>query len=415
VLHRRSFFQGRSIRGLDVADIEWYRPDGGQMDDDEWSNGLVRCIGLLLNGQIMDERDLRGRPETDDVLMVLLNAYHETIPFTLPGVPDGLAWEVELDTARIDEKSFAPTPPGESYEVQGRSIVVLCQPVKSNAPEVDAVSETLESEGIPANFLPLAEGEHTIVGNVMTIASLGSTQLGIVRDIKVYLPPSHGEGTKHYPVIYMHDGQNLFDQATAYIDEWRVDETMEALAREGIEAIVVGIPNAGRGRLDEYGPFVDPEYGGGRGDDYLTFIVHTLKPYIDSSFRTLPEREQTGMFGSSMGGLISLYAYFQYPETFGFVGAMSPSLWFARRAIFPYVEGAEPRDGRIYLDIGTAEGEDTVEDTRRMAELLQERGCGPEDCLRYVEAQGAGHSESAWSARLRDALVFLLPERGEGE
>ncbi|MFN8539426.1 MAG: glycogen debranching protein GlgX [Thermomicrobiales bacterium] len=409
VLHRRSFFQGRSIHGLDISDIEWYRPDGGQMDDEEWANGLVRCIGLLLNGQTMDERDPRGRPETDDILLLLLNAHHEPIPFTLPGAEDGPAWEPLLDTARPDDRDLPTVAPGGAYTLQGRSLAVLCQPVKRDAPEADPLSETLETDGVPATFLPLAEGEHTIVGNVMTIASLGSPQLGIVRDIRVYLPPSYAQGTARYPVLYMHDGQNLFDEATAYAGEWRVDETMEELAREGIEAIVVGIPNAGRGRLDEYSPFADQEYGGGRGEDYLAFIVHTLKPYIDASFRTLPEREQTGMLGSSLGGLISLYAFFRYPEVFGFAGMMSPAFWFADRAIFSFVEEAEPADGRLYLDIGTAEGEDTLADTRWMVELLEAKGYESGDRLRYVEDHGAGHNEAAWAARLREAITYLLP------
>jgi predicted alpha/beta superfamily hydrolase len=314
-----------------------------------------------------------------------------------------------LDTARPDGRDLSPTTPGASYELQGRSLAVLCQPVRRDAPEADPVSETLETDGVPATFLPLAEGEHTVVGNLMTIASLGSPQLGIVRDIRVYLPPSYTAGTARYPVLYMHDGQNLFDEATAYAGDWGVDETMEALAGEGFEAIVVGIPNMGPDRLDEYSPFVDGEHGGGRGEDYLAFVVHTLKPYIDASFRTLPEREQTGMLGSSLGGLISLYAFFRYPEVFGFAGAMSPAFWFADRAIFPFVEEAETDGGRLYLDIGTAEGEDTLTDTRRMAELLEAKGYQPGDQLRYVEDEGAGHNEAAWAARLRDALIYLLP------
>ncbi len=415
VLHRRSFFQGRSIHGLDVSDIEWYRPDGGQMDDEEWNNGMVRCIGLLLNGQNMDERDLRGQPMTDDVLLLLLNAYHEPIPFTLPGAEDGPAWEAMIDTAQPDDAELPGTAPGGVYELQGRSLVVLCQPVKRDAPEADPMSETLGADGTPATFLPLVEGEHTVTGNVMTIAGLGSTQLGIVRDIKVYLPPSYAEGADRYPVLYMHDGQNLFDQATAFADEWGVDETMEALANDGIEAIVVGIPNAGQGRLDEYSPFNDPEYGGGRGEDYLAFIVYTLKPYIDASFRTLPEREHTALIGSSLGGLISLYGFFRHRDTFGLAAALSPALWFAHRAIFPAIESVEvdtatsaPPLGRIYLDVGTAEGEETIAHARDMAELLRDKGYRDDENLRYVEAPDGQHNEASWGARLRDVVTYLL-------
>ena len=415
VLHRRSFFQGRSIHGLDVSDIEWYRPDGRQMSDDEWANGTVRCVGLLLNGQNMDERDLRGQPTTDDVLLLLLNADHESIAFTLPSAGGGPTWEAMIDTAQPDDAALPHTAPGEVYTLHGRSLVVLCQPIKRDAPEVHPMSDTLETDGVPATFLPLVEGAHTVVGNVMTIAGLGSAQLGIVRDIKVYLPPSYTEGAARYPVLYMHDGQNLFDQATAFADEWRVDETMEELAGEGTEAIVVGIPNAGRGRLDEYSPFSDPEYGGGRGEDYLAFIVYALKPYIDASFRTLPEREHTGLLGSSLGALISLYGFFHHRDTFGLAAALSPAFWFADRAIFPFIErvevgadGTAPALGRVYLDVGTAEGEDTVAHTRRMAELLREKGYRDGANLCYVEAPGGQHNEGSWAARLRGVVIYLL-------
>jgi predicted alpha/beta superfamily hydrolase len=164
----------------------------------------------------------------------------------------------------------------------------------------------------------------------------------------------------------------------------------------------------GPDRLDEYSPFVDAQHGGGRGEDYLSFIVGTLKPYLDESFRTLPGRDYTGTFGSSMGGLISLYAFFRYPDTFGFAGAMSPSLWFAERAIFPVIEEADYVPGRLYLDIGTGEGEEAVGDARRLRDLLHEKGYGEDALFCYVEAEGAPHSEAAWSARLAEALSFLL-------
>jgi glycogen operon protein len=132
VLHRRSFFQGRSIHGLQIADIEWYRPDGAEMSDEEWSDGLVRCLGMLLNGQIMDEWDMRGRHMRDDVLLLLLNAHHEPIPFALPGAEGGPAWELELDTALPGDgpgathaSSFRPR---EAYPLRGRSLALLRQP-----------------------------------------------------------------------------------------------------------------------------------------------------------------------------------------------------------------------------------------------------------------------------------------------
>jgi predicted alpha/beta superfamily hydrolase len=205
----------------------------------------------------------------------------------------------------------------------------------------------------------------------------------------------------------MHDGQNLFDDMTSFAGEWNVDETMEQASQRGLEAIVVGIPNLGEQRMDEYSPFVQGGLGGGRGDAYLAFVAETIKPLIDRDFRTLADRAHTGVLGSSMGGLISLYAFFSRPETFGFAGAMSPALWFAGRAIFPFVERAPLPPGRLYLDIGTHEGSSTLPDARRMHRLLRRKGCRAPHLL-YVEERGAVHSEAVWANRLPAALEFLL-------
>jgi predicted alpha/beta superfamily hydrolase len=221
----------------------------------------------------------------------------------------------------------------------------------------------------------------------------------------------------------MQDGQNLFDQALSYAGEWQVDETMEMLSREGIEAIVVGVPNAGVHRIDEYGPFKDQRLRkGGRGDWYVAFLANTVKPLIDRDFRTMPEREHTGVLGSSMGGLISLYAFFCRSEVFGFAGVMSPSLWFAQGAIFHYVQQAAARPGRIHLDIGTHEGHDTrlvagtlstytsryLASAHRMRDLLDRKGYRLDCDLQYQEEEEATHNEAAWARRLPSALRFLL-------
>ncbi len=119
------------------------------------------------------------------------------------------------------------------------------------------------------------------------------------RDLHAYLPPSYERSDRRFPGLYMHDGQNLFDATTSFAGEWGVDETMEELAVEGLEAIVIGIPH-GEDRVREYTPF------NGGGDEYLAYVVDTVKPLVDSSFRTLSDREHTGIMGSSLGALISL-------------------------------------------------------------------------------------------------------------
>jgi predicted alpha/beta superfamily hydrolase len=263
---------------------------------------------------------------------------------------------------------------------------------------------------------------HHVVGTVKVGRQILSPQLNNQRDILVYLPPSYATGEQRYPVLYMQDGQNLFDNATSFAGEWGVDETMELLSRElGLEAIVVGIPNMGQQRLNEYSPFVDPHLGGGNGRAYTTFITNTLKPLIDRDFRTLPDKVHTGIMGSSMGGLISLYAFFQQPHTFGFAGVMSPSLWFAEKGIYRHVENAAFHQGKIYLDAGTREmggsprtatqrarSRRYYASVRRMKRILVQKGYRPVHDLLHIEEQWAGHSETDWARRLPAAIQFFL-------
>ncbi|MEP0545547.1 MAG: alpha/beta hydrolase-fold protein [Rhodothermales bacterium] len=278
------------------------------------------------------------------------------------------------------------------------------------APAEGDLAPLPSAEGTWQTYPPDPEGDgHTVVGDLQVLGGLYSPQLDNHRDVITYLPPSYGTGTRRYPVIYMHDGQNLFDDATSFAEEWNVDNTMNALSQVGLEAIVVGVFNT-EGRLNEYSPFEDAEGRGGDGDRYLDFLVDTLKPRIDHDFRTRPGREHTLVAGSSMGGLISLYAFFRRPDIFGNAGVMSPSLWFAERSIFPFVEAAPHTPGKVYLDVGTLEGKETVADVRRLRELLLGKGYRRHRDLVYVEAKGAGHSEVAWSQRLHFAVDFLLRE-----
>jgi len=267
---------------------------------------------------------------------------------------------------------------------------------------------------------------HTVVGDLKVADNIYSPQLHNRRRLFVYLPPSYtAEAERRYPVIYIQDGQNLFDEALSYAGEWQVDETMEALGHAGIEAIVVGIANMETRRIDEYSPFKDARLRkGGRGDWYVAFMANTVKPLIDHDFRTMPAREHTGVLGSSMGGLISLYAFFSRADVFGFAGAMSPSLWFAQEAILSYVRQAAFKSGKLYLDTGTHEGGDTrasgrpphrytsrhLTAARRMRDLLAAKGYAEGSLLRYEEEEQAVHNEAAWARRLPAALRFLLAE-----
>jgi predicted alpha/beta superfamily hydrolase len=245
-----------------------------------------------------------------------------------------------------------------------------------------------------------------------TLEHVRSPQLGNRRDIDVYLPSSYASGVC-YPVVYLQDGQNLSDPATAFAGTWELGAAIDRLAWSGLEAILVGIHHAGRNRLSEYSPFPDARHGGGEADNYLAFVVHTLKPRIDRMFNTRRDRDSTTILGSSMGGLVSLYAYFRYPSVFGRAGAMSPSIWFGQGAILRFIEEARVPRGRIYLDVGTGEGAGALRDVRRLGRLLvrqgfRRRGSASSSALRYVEDRGARHTEGAWAGRLQGALEFLL-------
>ncbi|MCX7883415.1 MAG: alpha/beta hydrolase-fold protein, partial [Brevinematales bacterium] len=201
-----------------------------------------------------------------------------------------------------------------------------------------------------ADYRPRAP--HTVTGTLLALPQVWSPHLQNARDVLVYLPPSyHREPERRYPVLYMHDGQNLFDAHTSFVGEWQVDETLEALSQEGIEAIVVGVFNGGEQRRIEYNPFPS-RFGIGKGEAYMRFLVETLKPRIDADFRTLPDRGHTGIIGSSMGGLISLYAFFSFADTFGLAGVMSPAFVISYRDVLKYVAAQPFIGGKLYLDVG---------------------------------------------------------------
>ncbi len=299
-----------------------------------------------------------------------------------------------------------------------------CDRMSIRANEAPVMQPTVEWQDYRAYYA--GEPGHRISGSIRIAPAVYSPQLDNKRDITVYLPPSYHQSDRRYPVIYMQDGQNLFDNDNSYAGEWHVDETMETMAREeGVEAIIVGIPNTGIHRVDEYTPFRDRRLGGGRGDDYLRFVTQTLKLQIDKDFRTLADRHHTGILGSSMGGLISLYAFFRFPAVFGFAGVMSPSLWFAGGAIYPYIESAAYHPGKLYLDAGTRElGESAnsgrlhraaasrryYASVRRMKGILVKKGYRPLRDLLHVEEKWATHNESSWARRFPLALRFLLSE-----
>jgi predicted alpha/beta superfamily hydrolase len=244
---------------------------------------------------------------------------------------------------------------------------------------------------------------HTVVGDVRVLREVESPQLGGRRDLFVYLPPGHGRG-RRFPVLYMHDGRNLFDEPTSHAGEWRFDETLEELAGEGLEAIVVGVP---------HGPDRGGEYAGDLAEAYLSFLVDTVRPLVEASFDVDTRPAATGLAGSSLGGVISLHGLYARPDVFGLAGVFSPAFWWNGDRMFEVVERTPPPPARIYLDVGDREHSDEdkrlayVDGFERMSALLRQKGYD-DSSLRTVLDRGGLHHEHEWARRLPDALRFLL-------
>jgi predicted alpha/beta superfamily hydrolase len=260
---------------------------------------------------------------------------------------------------------------------------------------------------------------HSRVGNFKVLRNFPSRYLGNHRNVLVYLPPSYAkEPERSFPVLYMHDGNNLFDRQTAFMGvEWEVDERAEELMKKNLmrEIIIVGINNTAA-RMEEYTPIRSKQHGGGNGQDYLKFITRELAPTINRKFRTLKGPENTGIMGSSLGGLISLYAGFDFDDHFGLIGAISPSLWWADNYMEKEFMGKfrEKKNLKIWMDMGTLEGVNSlgqsqaVSDTRRMQKLLLRMGYVQGEDLYYFEHRGATHDEASWAERIHLPLLYLF-------
>ena len=256
--------------------------------------------------------------------------------------------------------------------------------------------------------------DHTLTGDIRTHEGFHSEYLEHDRTVIVYLPPGYdvGDATR-YPVLYLHDGQNIFDRATSIGEEWRVDETAQALILAGeIEPIiVVGIYNTGQHRIDEYAPTLrEDKGGGGHADDYGRMLLMELKPFIDRTYNTLPGARNTAIGGSSLGGLLTMHLGLRHPTAFGKLAVLSPSIWWDDRVIVREVEElAAKLPERVWLDAGTNEGPDVIEDARALRDALVAKGWVEGDDLMYLEAEGAEHNESSWAERVSAVLTYLFP------
>lgn len=237
------------------------------------------------------------------------------------------------------------------------------------------------------------------------------------RDIVVYLPPSYGsQERRRFPVLYLQDGQNLFEGETSFIpgQYWRVGETADEciLGGEVEPLIIVGIYNAGKSRVREYTPWRDARHGGGGADRYAKFLTEELMPLVQASYRVKHEPAETGIGGSSLGGLLSLYVGLKMPQAFGKIAALSPSVWWDRGRIQRFVSGAKPAlRPKLWLDVGTQEGPRTADQVERFRDVLVLKGWMLERDLHFESIEGAEHNEAAWARRVGPFLRFLFPAK----
>ena len=243
------------------------------------------------------------------------------------------------------------------------------------------------------DFAALAK-THTASLNVQILdTAFAMPQLASKRRIWIYLPPDYKASHKKYPVLYMHDGQNIFDEYSAAFGEWGVDECMDSLIKKGTRAcIVVGVDN-GSERMQEYNPYEFKEFGKGKGDQYIDFLVKTLKPFIDKHYRTLPSAENTLIAGSSMGGLISYYAMLKYPSVFGKAGIFSPAFWTAEKIKALTDSSGNQLHGKLFFYMGELEGAAYLNDLNEVVETIGRKS----DAMIYTVVDPEGrHNERAW-------------------
>lgn len=260
----------------------------------------------------------------------------------------------------------------------------------------------------------------------------GSTRTGDIREhafeskvlgrtvrFLVYLPPGHDRAKREsYPLLFLQDGNNMFDAQTAFCgNEWRMDEALEALIRAGkIRPVVAVAVYNDEHRVDAYTFCRDPKHGaGGKADLYLKCLIAEIRPFVAARYRARADRAGTAILGSSLGGLLSLYAAWRCNETFGMAGVVSPSVWWANRAILKVMAHRPARGTRLWIDMGTNEGTETapdgtpvsLADARMVRDRLRDLGFAEPADYRYEEIPGGTHSEGAWAERVPRILMYM--------
>lgn len=253
------------------------------------------------------------------------------------------------------------------------------------------------------SFPMMVQSQSTASAKVSTFM-IDAPQLGGQKKIWIYLPKDYTTSSQKYPVLYMHDAQNLFDAQTSFVGEWNVDETLDSL---NAKVIVVGIEHGNDKRIEELTPYKNEKYGGGKADAYLNFIVQTLQPEIDRKYRTRTGAKNTAIMGSSLGGLVSFYAVLKYPKIFGKAGIFSPSFWYSKD-IYELARQTPKIKTKLYFLCGDDEDAEMVPDMHRMETIVMEK---QSHCAKQLESQivkGGKHNEKLWREHFAKAYLWLM-------
>ncbi len=254
-------------------------------------------------------------------------------------------------------------------------------------------------------FITLSAQESSASKQVSTF-TIEAPQLKTTKKIWVYLPKNYSASAKKYPVIYMHDAQNLFDAKTSYAGEWNVDETLDSI---NAQVIIIGIEHGNEKRMDELTPFKHEKYNGGKANDYLDFIIKTLKPKVDSSYRTKSNAKNTAIMGSSLGGLVSFYAALKYPEVFGKVGCFSPAFWFNRKEMNDLMARTDDFKTKVYFLCGDNEGDtDVINDMETIEHWVNTKRCECKNLNKKVIVKDGQHNEKLWRENFKKAYLWLF-------
>ncbi len=236
--------------------------------------------------------------------------------------------------------------------------------------------------------------QHTASVNVKIIdTAFVIPQLERKRRISIYLPPDYATDHKKYPVMYLQDGQNIFDEFTAFSGEWAVDECLDSLIKKGTPPCIVVAIDSGPERMTEYNPYEYKQFGKGEGDQYVDFLATTLKPFIDRQYRTMSSQGNTTVVGSSMGGLIAYYAALKYPQIFGNAGIFSPSFLAADKIKEQTIAKGNKLTGKLFFYIGQKEGDSDVQEVEKMVNILGEKSSA---MIYYAVDPDSNHNEQAW-------------------